>query len=260
MDTTVAGGTSTAPGRFKIYFENFTKKFGDLLVLDNITFGIEDGEFLVIVGPTGCGKTTLVKLLIGLLEPTKGDIYISGRNASRYAMQENISVVFQEDSLLPWRSVRRNVQLPLEMAGLGKERIAAKTDEMLELLGLAEYAEYMPAQLSRGMRQRVAIARSYASDPSIIIMDEPFGHFDATSREQIEKMIIGVWRKTKATILFVTHNIEEAVFLASRIIVLSQKPTGIKEVIPIGLPHPRSYTDPEFIAIRKKVTDLIKWW
>jgi sulfonate transport system ATP-binding protein len=175
-------------------------------------------------------------------------------------MQETISVVFQEDSLLPWRSVRKNIQLPLEVGRAGKERIEARTDEMLELLGLGEYADYMPAQLSRGMRQRVAIARSYATDPSIIIMDEPFGHFDATSREQIEKMIIEVWQKTKATILFVTHNIEEAVFLASRVIVLSQKPTGIKEVIPVNLEHPRSYVGGDFIRIRKKVTDLIKWW
>jgi sulfonate transport system ATP-binding protein len=251
---------AAAPGRFKIYFENFTKKFGDLLVLDDITFGIEDGEFLVIVGPTGCGKTTLVKLLIGLLEPTQGDIYVNGRNTSQHAMQETVSVVFQEDSLLPWRSVRKNIQLPLEVGRAGKERIESRTDEMLELLGLSEHADYMPAQLSRGMRQRVAIARSYATDPSIIIMDEPFGHFDATSREQIEKMIIEVWQKTKATILFVTHNIEEAVFLASRIIVLSQKPTGIKEVIPINLEHPRSYVGGDFIRIRKKVTDLIKWW
>ncbi|MBD3306922.1 ATP-binding cassette domain-containing protein [candidate division KSB3 bacterium] len=246
--------------QYKIFFEHFTKKFGDLLVLNNITFGIEDGEFLVIVGPTGCGKTTLAKLLIGLLEPTQGDIFINGKNTSQHAIQENISVVFQEDSLLPWRSVRKNVQLPLEIRKDPAEHVAEKTDAMLNLLELQEYGQYMPAQLSRGMRQRVAIARSYVTDPSIIIMDEPFGHFDATSREHIEKMIINVWQKTKATILFVTHNIEEAVFLASRIIVLSQKPTDIKEVIPIHLKHPRSFTDPEFIQIRKKVTDLIKWW
>jgi sulfonate transport system ATP-binding protein len=260
METSGDAGISTTPASYKIYFENFTKMFGRLLVLDNITFGIEDGEFLVIVGPTGCGKTTLVKLLIGLLEPTRGDIYISGKNITQHAMQENISVVFQEDSLLPWRNVRKNIQLPLEIAKRPTADVEDRTDEMLELLGLEEHAGYMPSQLSRGMRQRVAIARSYASNPSIIIMDEPFGHFDATSREQIEKMIIGVWQKTRATILFVTHNIEEAVFLASRIIVLSQKPTGIKEVIPIDLPHPRSYVDPRFIEIRKKVTELIKWW
>lgn len=248
------------PGNYKIYFENFTKKFGELLVLNEITFGIEDGEFLVIVGPTGCGKTTLVKLLIGILEPTRGVIYINGRNISRHSMQENISVVFQEDSLLPWRSVKKNIKLPLELGKQTKEEAEARTGEMIKLLGLEEYVDYMPAQLSRGMRQRVAIARAYTTKPSIIIMDEPFGHFDATSREQIEKMIIDVWRRTGATILFVTHNIEEAVFLASRIIVLSPKPTGIKEVIPIGLPHPRSYMDSEFIKIRKKVTDLIKWW
>jgi ABC-type nitrate/sulfonate/bicarbonate transport system ATPase subunit len=245
---------------YKIYFQDFTKKFGELLVLDNITFGIEEGEFLVIVGPTGCGKTTLVKLLIGLLEPTRGDIFISGRNLSQYELQENIAVVFQEDSLLPWRSVRKNIQLPLEISSKPKEYIEHKTNEMVKLLGLEQYVEYMPSQLSRGMRQRVAIARSYAMEPSIIIMDEPFGHFDATSREQIERMIIDVWQRTNATILFVTHNIEEAVFLATRIIVLSQKPTFIKEVIPIGIEHPRDYINREFIGIRKKVTELIRWW
>jgi ABC-type nitrate/sulfonate/bicarbonate transport system ATPase subunit len=246
--------------RYKIYFQDFTKKFRDLLVLDDITFGIEDGEFLVIVGPTGCGKTTLVKLLIGLLEPTRGDIYVSGTNIMHGSMEENISVVFQEDSLLPWRTVRRNIELPLEVRRQPREEVERRTREMLELLELQSYERYMPSQLSRGMRQRVAIARSYASSPDIIVMDEPFGHFDATSRERIEKMIIEVWRKTGATILFVTHNIEEAVFLASRIIVLSQKPTHIKEVIPVDLPHPRNFTDREFIDIRKRVTELIRWW
>jgi sulfonate transport system ATP-binding protein len=175
-------------------------------------------------------------------------------------MEEKISVVFQEDSLLPWRSVKRNIELPLEIRRETSDVIDRKVGDMLELLDLTEYADNMPAQLSRGMRQRVAIARSYALDPDIIVMDEPFGHFDATSREHIEKMIIDVWRKTRATILFVTHNIEEAVFLASRIIVLSQKPTSIKEVLPIDLPHPRVYTDRSFIDIRRRVTELIKWW
>lgn len=248
------------PGKYRIYFENFTKKFDQLLVLNDITFGIEEREFLVIVGPTGCGKTTLVKLLIGLLEPTAGSIYISGRNTSQHAVQENLSVVFQEDSLLPWRSVEDNIRLPMEVKGYGKEQMQQRCEEMLGLLDLGEYRRYKPAQLSVGMRQRVAIARAYSTNPSIIIMDEPFGHFDARSREHIEKMIIDVWRKTRATILFVTHNIEEAVYLASRIIVLSQKPTKIKEIIPVDLPHPRSFKDRKFIEIRQKVTNLIKWW
>lgn len=257
MPTGLETGTKS---RYKIYFENFTKKFGDLLVLDNITFGIEDGEFLVVVGPTGCGKTTLVKLLVGLLEPTMGNIYINGKNTTQYSVQENMSVVFQEDSLLPWRSVKKNIQIPLEIKKMPRDYVEKKTREMLSLLDLEDYEDYMPSQLSRGMRQRVAIARSYISEPSIIIMDEPFGHFDQTSREHIERMIIDVWQKTEATILFVTHNIEEAVFLASRIIVLSQKPTHIKDIIPVKLEHPRDYTDPDFIQVRKKVTDLIKWW
>jgi ABC-type nitrate/sulfonate/bicarbonate transport system ATPase subunit len=246
--------------KYRIYFENFTKKFDQLLVLNNITFGIEEREFLVIVGPTGCGKTTLVKLLIGLLEPTAGSIYISGRNTSQYAAQENVSVVFQEDSLLPWRSVEDNIRLSMEVKGYGREEMERRCEEMLKLLALGEYRGYKPAQLSVGMRQRVAIARAYSTNPSIIIMDEPFGHFDARSREHIEKMIIDVWHKTQATILFVTHNIEEAVYLASRIIVLSQKPTKIKEIIPVDLPHPRSFKDRKFIEIRQKVTSLIKWW
>jgi len=244
----------------KIYFENFTKKFGELLVLDDITFGIKEHEFLVIVGPTGCGKTTLVKLLIGLLQPTKGNIYIDGENVNRYVSPANISVVFQEDSLLPWRTAKKNIQLPLEIKKIPKGVIEEKTEEMIALLELDKFKDTLPGQLSRGMRQRVAIARSYVTDPDIIIMDEPFGHFDATSREHIEKMIIHIWQKTKATILLVTHNIEEAVFLATRIIVLSQKPTRIKKIIPVHLEHPRNYTDTEFIKIRKNVTELIKWW
>jgi ABC-type nitrate/sulfonate/bicarbonate transport system ATPase subunit len=252
--------TNHEKNEFKIFFKDFSKSFGDLLVLDNINFGVRDKEFLVIVGPTGCGKTTLAKLLVGLLKPTKGDIFINNRNVSQYAVQENISVVFQEDSLLPWRTVKKNIQLPLEIKRERKEYIAARAGEMIKLLELEGYENYMPAQLSGGMRQRVAIARAYATKPSIIIMDEPFGHFDSTSREYIEKMIIRVWRETNATILFVTHNIEEAVFLANRIIVLSQKPTVIKEEIEIDLDHPRKYTAPAFIEIRRRVTDLIRWW
>jgi ABC-type nitrate/sulfonate/bicarbonate transport system ATPase subunit len=245
---------------YKIYFEDFTKRFDQLLVLNNITFGIEEREFLVIVGPTGCGKTTLVKLLIGLMEPTAGSIYINGRNTGQHSVQENMSVVFQEDSLLPWRNVEGNIRLAMEVKGYAKQDIERRVEEMLDLLGLGDYRTYMPAQLSVGMRQRVAIARAYSTNPSIILMDEPFGHFDARSREHIEKMIIEVWQKTRATILFVTHNIEEAVYLSSRIIVLSQKPTKIKEVIQVDLPHPRSFKDRRFIEIRQKVTNLIKWW
>ncbi len=251
----------TANGhQHKIYFESFTKKFDQLLVLNNITFGIEEGEFLVVVGPTGCGKTTLVKLLIGLLKPTEGTIFINGRNTSQYAVQENLSIVFQEDSLLPWRTVERNIRLAMEVKGYPKDRIAQRCEEMLELLDLRKYRSFMPSQMSKGMRQRTAIARAYSTSPSIIVMDEPFGHFDARSREHIERMIVDVWQKTRATILFVTHNIEEAVFLGSRIIVLSQKPTSIKEVIPIDLPHPRSFKDERFVEIRQRVTNLIKWW
>ena len=147
--------------KYKIYFKNFTKKFDQLLVLNNITFGIEDGEFLLIVGPTGCGKTTLVKLLIGLLAPTEGDIFINGENITQYTMEENISVVFQEDSLLPWRSVKKNIQLPLEINKEPKDYIEGKSHEMIKLLELEEYENYMPAQLSAGMRQRVAIARRF---------------------------------------------------------------------------------------------------
>ena len=173
--------------KYKIYFENFTKKFGDLLVINDITFGIENSEFLVIVGPTGCGKTTLVKLLVGLLEPTKGNIYVEGKSIAQYDSKENISVVFQEDSTLPWRNVKKNIQLPLEIQKKNKDFIEDRTKEMIQLLELEGYENYMPSQLSRGMRQRVAIARAFVSDPSIIVMDEPFGHFDDSSREHMAK-------------------------------------------------------------------------
>ena len=245
---------------YKIFFKEYSKKFDDLLVLKGITFGVKNGEFLVIVGPTGCGKTTLVKLLVGLLEPTGGELFINGEKSDHASEKENFSVVFQEDSLLPWRTVKENIQLPLEIKKERKERIDEKVREMIQLLELEDYKNHTPAQLSRGMRQRVAIARSYVTNPDIIIMDEPFGHFDATSREHIERMIIEVWQKTKATIVFVTHNIEEAVYLAGRVLVLGQKPTEITEIIPVNLQHPRKYTSPEFIAIRRKITDLIRWW
>jgi len=242
----------------KVVVKNLTKKFGNLLVLDNISFEVYEGEFLCIVGPTGCGKTTFLNLLSKLIPPTEGDIYIDGVKAD--PRKHNIAFVFQEPSTMPWRTVRENVAYGMEVKKVPREIINKKLDEILRLVGLTECADLYPSQISASMEQRIAVARAFATDPDLLLMDEPYGQLDVKLRYYLEDEVIKLWERLKATVIFVTHNIEEAVYLGERILVLTNKPTKIKEEIYIDLPRPRSFLDPRFVEIRRRVTELIKWW
>ncbi len=242
----------------KIDVRGLTKRFGDLLVLDNISFQVGRGEFLAIVGPTGCGKTTFLNCLSKLIPTSEGDIFIDGRVADPRV--HNISFVFQEPTCLPWRTVRENVAYGMELKRFPAEKIRERVDYMLGLVGLSETQHLYPNQVSASMVQRITVARAFAVDPDLLLMDEPYGQLDVKLRYYLEDELVKLWQTLKATVIFVTHNIEEAVYVAERILVLSNKPTRIKAEVKVDLPRPRNLIDPAFVAIRKEVTELIRWW
>jgi ABC-type nitrate/sulfonate/bicarbonate transport system ATPase subunit len=247
-----------APRRNKIEVKNLTKQFGDLVVLDKINFNVAEGEFLAIVGPTGCGKTTFLNCLSKLMPTTDGDIFIDGEVAN--PRKHNISFVFQEPTCMPWRTVRQNVAYGMEVKKLPKKEVEERTDYMLELVGLKETAELYPNQISASMVQRVTVARAFAVKPDLLLMDEPYGQLDVKLRYYLEDELVKLWKTLNSTVVFVTHNIEEAVYVAERILVLSNKPTNIKAEVQVDLPRPRSLIDPKFVEIRRNVTELIRWW
>ncbi|MHB1042260.1 MAG: ABC transporter ATP-binding protein [Eubacteriales bacterium] len=249
----------TAKGRkSKIQVRNLTKRFDDLLVLNDISFDVYDGEFLCIVGPTGCGKTTFLNVLTKLHPASEGDIYIDGEPAN--PRKHNISFVFQEPSTMSWLTVEQNIRFGLEVKKLPADEINRRVEQVLELLGLKDFRRYYPRQLSSSMDQRVVIARAFAINPDLLLMDEPYSQMDIKLRYYLEDEVIRIWRELKRTVIFVTHNIEEAVYLAERILILTPKPSTIKTEIKVDLPRPRNFADPEFVAIRNKVTEMIKWW
>lgn len=242
----------------KVKVTNLTKKFGDLLVLDDISFEVKEGEFLCIVGPTGCGKTTFLNSLTKLYDITAGEILVNGEPVN--LKKHNIAYIFQEYSTFPWLKVEENIQYGLKIKNFSDEDVKKYADEAIKMVGLEEYRNYYPNQLSASMLQRVVIARAFAVKPELLIMDEPYGQLDISLRFKLEDELIKLWQQTGTTVIFITHNIEEAVYLSERILVLSNKPTHIKEEIKNNLPRPRDITSEDFVEIRNKVTELIKWW
>lgn len=242
----------------KVVVSSLTKKFGDLLVLDEVSFHVGEGEFLAIVGPTGCGKTTFLNTLSKLIPATRGHILINGQEAD--PKKHNLAFVFQEPSSMPWRTVRQNVAYGMEVKGVPAAEREKRLDHILSLVGLADSADLYPNQISASMEQRLAVARAFATRPDLLLMDEPYGQLDVKLRYYLEDELIRLWQELKSTVIFVTHNIEEAVYVAERILVLTNKPTKIKAEVKVRLPRPRNYLDPAFVDLRKKVTELIRWW
>jgi NitT/TauT family transport system ATP-binding protein len=228
----------------------------------DVTFSVEDGEFVCVVGPSGCGKTTLLKCVAGLLPPSRGEVRLRGRRVTE--PPEELALVFQEysRSLMPWLSVRNNVLLPLRHKRLGRGERGRLVEESLESVGLTRFIDHYPWQLSGGMQQRVAIARALAYQPSILLMDEPFASVDAQTRGDLEDLILRVRAEYGITIVFVTHDIDESVYLADNVVVLTHSPTEVKETVAVELPKPRDQIAtkelPDFMQLRAHVYRLIK--
>lgn len=244
--------------KVKVLVNHLCKSFGDLKVIEDCNFHINEGEFVCVVGPTGCGKTTFLNMLSNLLEPTSGEVLIDGQKVN--PKKHNISFIFQEPSSFPWLTVEKNIEYGLKAKHKDKQYISEQTEKILTLMDLTRYRNTYPAGLSASSEQKIVIGRAFAMNPDLLLMDEPYGQMDVKTRFYLEDEVIRIWKELKKTIVFITHNIEEAVYLAERVLILSNKPAKVKDEIVIDLPHPRDVNDPEFIRIRKYITDQIKWW
>lgn len=226
-----------------------------LKVLEHLSLDVSDKEFVCILGSSGCGKTTLLRLIAGLDEAESGNIVLDGEEIR--GPNPKVGFVFQEYSLFPWRTVIDNIAFGLEMKGVPAEERNRIAERYLELVNLTQFRNSYPSELSGGMRQRVAVARALALDPVLLLMDEPFGALDAQTRNMLQKELLEIWEKTKKTIIFITHSVDEAVYLSDRIVVLTPRPGRICKIIPIPLPRPRDRTSVEFAEVRRDILDLI---
>ncbi len=252
--------TEIKEGEDQIHIRNLQKTYvtdeSQTVVLEDFSLDIRKGELISIVGPSGCGKTTILRLLAGLMPPSGGSIYIGDRECSGPGADRGF--VFQDFALFPWRSVRKNVEFGLEIAGVPKEERRERADKYLKIVGLENFADSRIHELSGGMKQRVAIARALVTNPDVILMDEPFGALDAQTRNLMQAGLLKILNKTDQTIIFITHSVDEAVYLSDRIVVLTKRPAKIKEVISIDWPRPRDRASPEFTALRKRILEELE--
>lgn len=252
------------PNTHHVSLSDVCKRFDDeangSYVLQDINLEIAHGEFLCLIGPSGCGKSTLLRLVGGLIEPTSGEIQIDRLTPTEAQANKAIGFVFQEPSLLPWRTVADNISLPLEVNLKNNPESARSVSELLQLVGLDGYADYYPSQLSGGMSQRVALARALASGASLLLMDEPFGALDEITRAVMGYELLRIWNTDKKSVVFVTHNISEAVTLSDRVAVMSRRPGRIVEMVEINLPRPRTRSmerNPAFRRYSEWLHDLL---
>ena len=246
----------------KVLVEGVTKRFetreGERVALDGVSLAILENEFVCVVGPSGCGKSTLLNLVAGLEEPTSGRVLVDGLPVEGPGPERG--VVFQQYALFPWLTVRGNVEFGLRLKGLGAAERAEVADRRIAEVGLSEFADAYPKELSGGMRQRVAIARAYAVDPEVLLMDEPFGALDAQTRAQLQQELLGMWSRARKTCLFITHDVEEAVILAQRVVVMSARPGRVREVVDVDIPYPRGpelRSDPRLLELKAHIWDLV---
>ena len=233
--------------------KTFFSDKGYFTAIKDVSFDVNDGEFLVILGPGRCGKTVLLNIIAGLEQQTEGKVVYNGREWK--GVNPEISMVFQKLALMPFKTVMENVELGLKFRDMSKGQRREIAQHYIELVGLKGFEKSYPTQLSGGMKQRVGIARAYAADPKLLIMDEPFGQLDAQTRYQMQEEILRIWEKEKRTVIFVTNNIEEACYLGDRIILLSDCPATVKEVYPISIPRPRDMVSGEFLNLRTVISD-----
>jgi NitT/TauT family transport system ATP-binding protein len=229
----------------------FTKEKKEVVALRDFALDVKEGEFVCLLGPSGCGKTTVLRIVAGLDDKTSGSVELYGRKITSAGPDRGM--VFQEFALFPWRTVRKNIEFGLDVKGIPEQKRAAISKKYIDLVGLTGFEDAHPKELSGGMKQRVGIARALANEPRVLLMDEPFGALDAQTRNLMQKELLRIWSATKKTILFVTHSVDEAVFLADRIIVMTARPGKVREIIPVDLARPRDRTSREFIEVRGKV-------
>ncbi len=263
LDATTQGSLAMAePPDAEIRVEHLSVRFPDkkngipVTALQDVSLTIRQGEFVSLVGPSGCGKTTLLRTIADLQQPTEGNVTVLGRSPRDIRLAKKYGIVFQNPVLYDWRTVRRNVCMPMELKGIPKKIRTQTVSEMLELVGLYDFGRKFPHELSGGMQQRVGIARALAVKPEILLMDEPFSALDEFTKEKLNEDLLRIWHKTNKTILFVTHNIAEAVFLSDRVVVLSPHPGRVSAIVDVTLPRPRTLAiknTPEFGALVAKV-------
>ena len=241
--------------------EGVSKSFRTgVTALEDITLDIRPGEFISLIGPSGCGKSTLLRIIGDLIQPTSGRIVVNGKSAHQARLDHDYGIVFQDPVLYDWRTVSRNVSLPLEMLGWDRARRRARVEEMLELVELKGFESSRPWQLSGGMQQRVSIARALSFDPALLLMDEPFGALDEMTRERLNMELLRIWEKAGSTVVFVTHSIPEAVFLSTRVVVMSARPGRVSGIIDVDLSQPRTTEtreDPRFFELITAVRETL---
>jgi len=229
---------------------------GAVAALQGIDLEVSSGEFVSLIGPSGCGKSTLLRIVGDIIEPSSGEVTVNGKAARRARLDRDYGIVFQAPVLYDWRTVAKNIALPLEMLGWDRTRRGARVQEMLELVELTSFESHRPWQLSGGMQQRVSIARALAFSPALLLMDEPFGALDEMTRERMNMELLRIWAETSSTVIFVTHSISEAVFLSTRVAVMSPRPGRITGIIPIDLPQPRTAETREQPRFFELVTEV----
>ncbi|SEN79119.1 NitT/TauT family transport system ATP-binding protein [Actinacidiphila rubida] len=236
----------------------FPVRGGHFTAVDRVSLDVGEREFVTVVGPSGCGKSTLLNMAAGLVTPTSGEVVVDGRRVTGPGPDRG--VIFQQYALFPWLTVRRNVEFGLRVAGVGAAERRRRADEAIALVGLGDFADALPKTLSGGMKQRCAIARAYAVDPDVLLMDEPFGALDSLTRVQLQEQLLDTWSRQTRTVVFVTHDVEEAVYLAGRVVVMAARPGRVHRIVDVPLPYPRTEEtrlSPEFAALRNEVWSAV---
>ena len=248
----------TASDTVRVRIDNVRKVFntrnGEMVALNGVSLDIHDNEFICVVGPSGCGKSTLLNIIAGLSEPTSGKVYCDGKEVTGTGTERG--VVFQQYALFPWLTVKKNVMFALEMRGVKGKAAEEEAMKYLEMVDQAKFADHYPKELSGGMKQRVAIARAYAAEPEVLLMDEPFGALDAQTRTQLQTELLETWEKKRKTCFFITHDVEEAIILAQRVIIMSARPGRIKDIVDIDIPDPRTQETkmtPHFMELKNHI-------
>ena len=250
----MAGETGNIKVRIDQVKKVFNGRNGEMVALNGVSLDIADNEFVCVVGPSGCGKSTLLNIIAGLLEPTSGAVYVDGKKVEGTGVERG--VVFQQYALFPWLTVKKNVEFGLKLKNLPKDEIEEIAVKYIRMVDLEKFANAYPKELSGGMKQRVAIARAYAVNPEVLLMDEPFGALDAQTRTQLQSELLKTWEEERKTCFFITHDVEEAIILAQRVVIMSARPGRIKEIVNIDIPHPRTQEtrmSPRFMELKNHI-------